>query len=436
MNTIEEKLQEYKQTWDAIHAPSELEDRLRNALQRVPAKKRNRNKVKAWVTSAAAALILIVGAYEYPALAYYGSKLFNNDELSSHGFSEVAEQGYGQKINKSTTLKDGTVFTINGVIADDNAFLMYYTIDRPAGTQLPEHIYNHYGFDSLQGFWTDSKSRGGSGGDGNSKSQFVGVHEFEPVSPFSRTLTVTFFEWLENGEKVSYPLSFKFEANKAMKSIVKQDLSASIAIDQGVIHYDSITASPTSTFVKGHYELEQEGRSIRSGKTKLYVNGTEVESRGMSVSGTQFELEFAVFPTDKIESIELKLVNFGAYHKVKEPISLASPSDRSIKVGDEKLWIRSVTQTTSGYDIVIARDQFLCFVCFEHYSLSIQADGNVVPVSSISKARPWDLKNGNVLWENTYSFKTTVKPEFLLMDGFQYIKTYNKKVAIPVHIER
>ncbi|SDW71374.1 hypothetical protein SAMN05518848_102779 [Paenibacillus sp. PDC88] len=42
-----------------------------------------------------------------------------------------------------------------------------------------------------------------------------GVYSFEPISPFSRTLTVTFNEWLDNGESASYPISFKFDASKA-----------------------------------------------------------------------------------------------------------------------------------------------------------------------------------------------------------------------------
>ncbi|AJS58551.1 DUF4179 domain-containing protein [Paenibacillus sp. IHBB 10380] len=427
MKTIEEKLEEYKQTLNRVQAPSGLEGRLRDALQRVPTKKRNMNKAVAWISSAVAALILMGGVYEYPALAYY----FNKISLNSLSFAEVMNQGLGQRVNKSTTLKDGTVLTINGVIADDNVFRMYYTIDRPAGTEYTDHDFVRYGFDRLQGFLTNSAPLGGGGNPGKNKSQFVGDTEFEPVSPFSRTLTVTFHEWLDNGEKISYPISFDFEANKAMKSIIKEDLSESIAVDKGTIHYDYITASPTSTIVKGHYELEEYPRF--SGETKLYVNGTEVGSSAGGGRNPDFQIKFDAFPTDNIQSIELVLENFEGYHKIKEPISLASPSDRSIKVGDEKLWIRSVTKTDTGYDIVIARKQF---TFLETDNLFIQAGGNVVPVSSISKERPWDLKNGNIMWEQTYSFNTTDKPEFLLPDEFQYIKTYNKKISIPVDIKK
>ncbi|MFW5438006.1 hypothetical protein [Paenibacillus apiarius] len=47
-----------------------------------------------------------------------------------------------------------------------------------------------------------------------------------------------------------------------------------------------------------------------------------------------------------------------------------------------------------------------------------------------------DLKNAIILWEQTFSFNTTDKPEFLLLDGFEYIKTYNKKISIPVDIKK
>ncbi|WP_028545562.1 DUF4179 domain-containing protein [Paenibacillus taiwanensis] len=431
MTTIEEKLQEHKESLNNVQAPSDLEDRLRDALHNVPVIKRNRSKARAWVASVAAAFILIVGVYEYPALAYYGSKLFGSVSLNSLSFAEMMNQELGQKVNKSTTFKDGTVLTINGVIADDNVFRMYYTIDRPTGTEYTDHDFVRYSFFQLQGFLTNSKPLGGGGSPGKNKSQFVGDMDFEPVSPFSRTLTLTFNEWLDNGEKISYPLSFEFEANKAMKSVIKEDLSESIAVDKGTIHYDSITASPTSTIVKGHYELEEYPRF--SGETKLYVNGVEVGRTRAGGSNPDFQLKFDPFPTDHIESLELELVNFEGYHNIQEPISLATPSDRSIRVGDEKFWIRSVAQTATGYDVVIARKQF---TFLDTETLSVQAGGKVIPVSSISDERQWDLKNGNILWEQTYSFITTDKPEFLLVEGYQYMKTYKKKISIPVNYNK
>lgn len=425
MTTIEEKLQEHKETLNQIQAPSDLEGRLRDALQHVPDKKRNKNKIRAWIASVAAAIILMIGVYEYPALAYYGSKLFGGVNFNS--IADVMKQGVAQEVNKSTTLKDGTVLTINGVIADDNVFRVYYTIDRPAGTEFTNDDFIRYSFGRVRGFLTDSNSLRAGGSPGKNKSQFVGDADFEPVSPFSRTLTLTFIEWLGNEEKISYPISFDFEANKAMKSVIKEDLSESIAVDKGTIHYDYITASPTSTIMKGHYELEEYPRF--SGQTKLYVNGKEVNWTRTSGNDPDFQLKFNPFPTDNIQSIELELVNFEGTHNIQEPISLASPSDRSVQIGDEKFWIRSVTKTAAGYDVVIARKQF---TYLKTDTMSVQAGGKVIPVTSISDERQWDLKNGNILWEQTYSFNTTDKPEFLLVDGYQYIKTYNKKISIPV----
>ncbi|CAM3398384.1 DUF4179 domain-containing protein [Paenibacillus lupini] len=435
MTTIEEKLEENKRTLNKVQTPPELEDRLRKALQKVPAKKRNTNRAKTWIVSAAAAIVLIVGTYQYPAFAYFGGKLFNKVELNSLTFSEVAEQGYGQAVNKSKTFDDGTVITINGVIADDNALLMYYTIDQPAGSVLDDDGFVRYSTNKIKGFLTDSSILGGGGNFSKDKTQFVGVDKFKAISPFSRTLTVTFSERLENGEQVTYPISFKFKANKAMKSLLKENISKSVSVDRGEVHYDSITASPTSTIVKGHYEMDDQELPRFSVKTKLYVNGTEVKTWGMREHLSQdtgileFESEYDVLPTDKLESVELVLENFSGFQKVDKPISLASPSDQSIKVGTEKLWIRSVTKTDTGYDIVIARKEF---VLLERDNIAIQANGKTVPVSSISTSRPWDLKNGNILWEQTYSFNTTDKPELLLLEGFEYIKTYDKTITIPL----
>lgn len=422
-------------------APSGLEGRLRKALEQVPVKKRRPGRAKTWAASAAAVVILTAGIYQYPAFAYYGGKLFSTNELATMAFSELADHGYGQSVNKSKTFDNGTVITINGVIADDNALTMYYSIDPASGSLYSGGAsagdYSiRYGVDKLEGFLTDSNPLGGSGGPSKDGTRYEGVYRFEPASPFSRTLTVTFSERLNNGQQVLYPLSFKYEANKAMKSLLTADISQAVPVDEGTVYYDSITASPTSTKVMGHYEMDNGEPPRFSGVTRLFVNGTEVQYlmfmsglTGSKGSRVEFKIEYDVLPTDKIETVELVLENFNGYERVDQPISLASPSDRSIPVGPEKLWIRSVTRTAAGYDVVIARKQF---TFPETESMAVQAGGKTVPVASISTSRPWDLKNGNILWEQTYSFNTAEAPQFLLLEGYSYIKTYNQTITVPV----
>ncbi|WP_336784591.1 DUF4179 domain-containing protein [Paenibacillus sp. MMO-177] len=436
MNAIEDKIHRHKQNLNQIQAPAELEDRLRQALHRIPDKKRRNNRALMWSISAAAALLIIVSTYQYPAFAYIGGKLLNRVELSSLSFSEVAEQGYGQTVNKSKTFKDGSVITINGVIADDNAFLMYYTIKLPEGLTFNNDEFIRYGVTKLKGFLTNAKMTEGSVDYSKDKAQFQGVYKFEPVNPFSRTLTANFSERLDSGEQEIHPISFKFDANKAMKSIINEQIGRAVPVDEGTIHYDSVIASPTSTVIRGHYELNNNGgHPMFPGKTKLFVNGTEVKSFGYRSGGLDgkntptFEFSYDVLPTDKIESLEIVLDTFSGYRKITEPIPLTSPSDHSIKINNEKLWIRSVTKTESGYDIVIARKEF---TILDSANLFVQAGGKKVPIASISASRPWDLGNGNVLREQTYSVQTQDKPEFLGLGGFHYIKEYNTKIAIPI----
>lgn len=445
MSTIEEKFHQHKESLHQLKAPIELEDRLRQALYRAPAKKRKRNRALAWSLSATAALLLFVLTYQYPAFAYYGGKLLNREELTSTSFSEVAEHGYGQTVGKSKTIQDGTVITVTGVIADDNEFLMYYTIDLPEGETFKIGDSNRFDIYKVKGFLTDSNATEGGSGYNKDRTRLQGVQKFEPVSPFSRTLTVEFSEWLETGTtekagtKKVYPISFKFEANKAMKSILRADIAKSVPVDEGTVAYDSITASPTSTVIKGHYEMDNGEPPRYPGTMKLLVNGVEVNSWGMRSSGSNkkgvanFELGYDVLPTDKIETMDIVLESFPGYQKVTEPISLTSPSDRSIRIGTEKLFVRSVTKTVSGYDIVIARAQF---TQFDTDRLFVRAGGKQVPIASVSKARPWDLGNNNVFWEQTYSVKTTDKPEFLLLQGFHYIKPYHITIAIPIDTDK
>ena len=415
-----------------MQAPPELESRLRNALDRVPNKKK-KNEAVLWFGLSAAALVLIIGTYQYPALTYYGNKMFNM-ELNASSFSEASEEGYGQVVNKSTTLEDGTVITVERVIADDNAFTMHYSIDRPSGSVYSSGSFR-YNVGNIQGFMTNSSTIGGGGNSSGDERQYEGVYSFEPISPFSRTLTVTFNEWLENGERVSYPISFKFDASKAMKSLVKEKISQSVSVDSGVMYFESITASPSSTLIKGHIRIDEKEKHWFFGKTQLYVNGMEMNPTRTQVQFNKttglsdFELRFDALPTDVISSIELLVKESSGYYKIPESISLASPSDQSIKVGNEKLWIRSVSKTDTGYDVVVASKQF---TILDKDNILAEALGSQIPVSSISSGRPWDLGNGNVLWERTYSFNTSDRPETLHLNGYHYMKTYNKRVTIPI----
>lgn len=82
---------------------------------------------------------------------------------------------------------------------------------------------------------------------------------------------------IENGE-----LSFSIDKNKAMGHTLKKSLNKSIKIDQGEIKFNSISASPTSTYIKGtiqdifqfaESELKVEGFRPSAFSLKLIANG-------------------------------------------------------------------------------------------------------------------------------------------------------------------
>ncbi|SDW71398.1 hypothetical protein [Paenibacillus sp. PDC88] len=144
-----------------------------------------------------------------------------------------------------------------------------------------------------------------------------------------------------------------------MKSLVKEKVSQSVSVDPGVIYFESITASPSSILIKGHIRIEEEQEHWFFGRSLLYVNGIEMQPTTTQIQFNNttglndFELRFDTLQTEEISSLEILVKDSSGYYKTPESISLASPSDQSIKMGSERISIRSMSKTDTGYDVVI-----------------------------------------------------------------------------------
>src|SRR5699024_8561265 len=100
--------------------------RLRNALHTTP--KRSKRKISSWVLVAVSLCVIMMISYQYDALAYYGKKLFGFDEIISGTLKDLNDEGMGQTIDKTITLVDGTSLMIDGIMADENQIVLYYTL--------------------------------------------------------------------------------------------------------------------------------------------------------------------------------------------------------------------------------------------------------------------------------------------------------------------
>ncbi len=347
MNNVEKQLAEAKKHIDSITAPEELEERLRGALDHAPPRKPKR-MASLWKLAAVVSLcfIIFVG-YHYNAFAFYGKKLFGFDEVMNGTLTELNNEGMGQIVEKKTELEDGTEFTINGIMTDANQLIMYYTLTNPDGLRML--ILNILSPSSITGFLTDSVVRGGSSLLNEAGTELKGTIFFDPVSPFSKTLTVHFQQHLENGQMTEKTISFPYDPNQAMQTQIKQSIKKTMTVDKGTVTFDSITATPTSTVIEGTLNVENFDRvHFALGGIQLLANGTPIDLMGggsqSSLTGMKFDIHFDALP-EQLDSLELVMNEFVGYQRLEETISLASMSEKPILLGEKELWIKDVSTT-------------------------------------------------------------------------------------------
>ncbi len=89
----------------------------------------------------------------------------------------------GQSIDKKTTLADGTELTINGIMADANQFIVYYTLTNPMGLDETKDQFRPF---KIEGFLTDSNVSSGVSLINEDQTEIKGTMTFDSVSPFSK----------------------------------------------------------------------------------------------------------------------------------------------------------------------------------------------------------------------------------------------------------
>ena len=105
-------------------------------------------------------------------------------------------------------------FTINGIITDANQLIMYYTLTNPNGIEDRNHDF--FRFSKITGFLTNSNAESGTSILNEDHTEIKGTMSFEPVSPFSKKLTLHFWQPLQNGQMTERSISIPYNPNKAM----------------------------------------------------------------------------------------------------------------------------------------------------------------------------------------------------------------------------
>ncbi|WP_242524633.1 DUF4179 domain-containing protein [Metabacillus sp. cB07] len=422
LRTGDELFDEAKKQIEEIQAPGELEPRLRMALESVPVRKKKRPPFL--LTAAAAIFLLGIVTFQYDALAYYGKKLLGFDELSSGTLNELNERGYGQIIEKDTVLSDGTKLTINGAMADENQFVLYYTMSNDNGLRSDANLSPA----RITGLFTNSTAESGTSQVNDHGTELKGILSFEPVSPFSNDLTLHFSEQMKKGSIKESALTFPYHPNKALQTSLKKPIRKTLRVDKGHITFRSIKASPTMTIIEGKLDVENFDRAdFALGGIELKADGKNVPltggGSGTSLFGTSFDIRYDALP-ETVETLTLVMKTFTGYEPLNRKIPLSEADKPQTLAGEKELSLKNLAKTSRGIELTVATDED---VMLEGVSLT-DHQGRSVPLETTVNMH----KNGKGMKERTLIFNTTAKAESLFIEGMHYLKTYDERIEIDV----
>ncbi|MCL6459041.1 MAG: DUF4179 domain-containing protein [Gorillibacterium sp.] len=435
MSNVEKRLAEEKKHMESITAPEELEIRLRSALN-TATPKRTKRIPQIWKIAAVLFIVLVISGNNYNAFAYYGKQLLGFDQLIHGTLKQLNDEGMGQSIEKKTKLEDGTDMMVNAIMSDANQLVVYYTLTNPNG--IKDNTGAFFTPTRISGFLTNSNTVSGSTVINENQTEIKGMMTFDGVSPFSKELTLHFWQSLQNGHRKEGAISFSYNPNEALQTEIKQSIQKEFKFDKGTITFDSITATPTLTVINGtlHVEdLAKIGHGLGGmdvlGGIKLMANGTPIALIGSDIQlshGTEFynfSIRYDSLPK-QLDSLDLVIKEFDGYQKLEEKLSLASVADEPFTLDGKELWVKSVSTTSQGVEIKIVTNE------------DVRPDG----ISIVTKSGTTPLKttehnqtkqaDGRLMEELTLVFDTLTEPDYLLIEGMYYLKAYNEVIEIPI----
>lgn len=435
MNRIEEMLNIKKEELEQIEAPQEMEMRLQDALKNHHAKTKIMSLWKAKV--AAAVILVILVGYNFDTLGYYGKKLMGYDEILNGTLKQLNDLGKGQDIGKSYKFKNGVVFTLDGIMLDDNQLLVYYSVKDPSGKvdeiNLKSPMY-------INGLFGRYMMNSGYGNMNDTKTEIHNVDSFEKPKLFEKKLSIE-IELTNDKEKETGEISFIIDRNKAMGHSLKKIINEKVKVDETLIHFNTITASPTTTVIKGSVEgivnLAEDtikGERFRPNdmQVKLIADGKDVapQSSGMStdLKGITFYEGYDALPTD-LKELQLVLVSFGADHDVKKQIELTKGSkNKTTEIMDQNIQINNVYEENGDTYINITTSETTVLT-----RVHLIIDGKSVELNNTILDKHDKKEDGMLLHTRTLHFPGKGSKLQMNIERMTYSKIYNKVINIKIN---
>ena len=328
----------------------------------------------------------------------------------TESIQQLNEEGYGQQINKSIELEDGTVITIEGIMSDLNQFELYYSIKGDGN-----EVFNELRFNEVTGLFTNASAESGIFDPTVNK----GVQKFESVSAFAKKLKLEFYYKQQN-----YSLEFTYDANKAVATTIKKRLNKNFTFDFGTLKFKALYATKGTTRLEGTLK-EKTNRRIQYDLSQiiLVADGKELTmlSSGMENSiptGYQFDINYEVLPNDT-KNLAIEIRQF----KGKERVDMSVPAKvGTYEMGPVPLEILSVQVEDGKTKIRISSDYDVLFD-----QISIETNKGITPLASTDS-----YSDGLEKKARTLIFNTTDEVQKLYVENVYYNKMYEKSINIPV----
>jgi len=425
MTNIDKRLQKEQNHIENMQAPADFEDRVRKALDSTNTRKR-RLPHKGFAIAVSLVLFMFIG-YHFNTFAFYGKQILGLDEVMSGTLKDLNEAGEGQSIEKSVNLGNNTKLTIHGLMADENRMIVYYSLFNPNG--IEDEYHNLFNPQKLTGFLTNAMFSSSQGLLNEDGTELKGMMDFEPPSPFSKELTLHYYQYSEHNEMRKGEITFPYNPAKAMQTEIKQSIKQTVKVDKGKIKFDSLVASPTLTVVKGKVNVDNFDR------VNLALHGIELVANGESIpimgsgnttslfGGREFEVRFDALP-EHVDTLSIVVKEFVGYEKINQSIPLDSTETT---IGNHDLLIKNVSASQEQVEVRIATEEDVMLD-----DVSIESSEGKVALETTTNQVDSKQKDGRIMKERTLIFKTQTKPETIHIGGMHYMKQYNKSIEVPV----
>ena len=423
MDNIEKLLNENKNDLDRLKIPKDMESRLRNTLDNAPNKNRKTNmrvKIAALIIA-----VMIIG-YNVDTFAYYAKQLIGYENIMGGTLRELNKLGKGQIIDKSYTLGNGVVVTLDGVMLDDNNLVTFYSIKDPLGNM--DYSENHLNI-NIEDQFGKSYNRTGTGQINKDKTEMNWVMTCRAPGFFKKSMKLKVYS--TNMDEIG-EIKFKLDRNKALGSSIEIRIDKEIEIDKTKIKIESLMISPMSTRLKGQFEnLSQAQTDYIQGEgfvdvfeLAVIADEKEVNLTGRNMLNSQGNVFYDALPID-LNDIEIKLISLGESYNINKKIEITKGHrDIDISTPEVNVTINKAYELEGNTFIDITTDKSLIL-----NKVFLDIDGRIVPAEESTSVRSFRVfENGKYVDKYTRAVKFNGIGEKLELDiqSVRYKKIYDK----------